>query len=817
MKQFISLLISFEVLITPIAPSLRLITSEATVAQSNYCPEGQYFDNTRGRCLITQENAQSLNNAKICDDPNKTQTQREDCYRELAEATRNEGLRDANGNLIEKPSTSDGMQFANEFFKGAAIAVPMILAIEMIKNQGAGSSCTAASFIALVAGAVTLFGVEIGANYAHGVRLNKIQESWDDLISNDQHNETDLDKRRENSTKAQQQAFYKLAEMERSLATTLMWKSIANGVASVAFFTAMGIAIAEQFAIGAGDTSSICLSDKQKLEADVANAQKEADLAKQNYETLADQGRFNDGKSIERADALIEQVKAEDKLKAAQDALQNFTPKKFEETPRKGSLKEAIEFSFHDWDEEIIKMKNIENIKSAKDFRSYYTLINGVDKKYSSPSLDEYEEMKEKIRDESNFDESEEFLQTMKNVTISIIKGINPIQDVMANEGQDQIDYTHFTWITLGAGALVGGLLATLGPVRESLISPPGRIIVGSVLGVWAGIMTVYNLFKMNDANKRAEILEQIGDDFVAASGGIFTCQETDRNNPVKPECYCFTAEGPRNTNRINSQVCQAYFGVSPDLIASNYQSSSSSAGCIDANKQPDPKCTCKNSSKKCMSVSPKNVGNLDLGSFKMLGNSMKQVNQLANGSLDSAKVSSSSLANQAARIRKRNEQILKNPKLKNLSKKVALGEKKLEKILTNAASKLPPPRNEARSIPSNPKAAIAALEKDLKEAKEQFKELQVAPGVNPGGSGGGEKEPGLDFGLSAEDLEAQKGDLAKAMNQKLDYGQNDISASDGNIFQVLSNRYMRSGMRRLFDEEGKLEAEKPAESDINK
>lgn len=53
-------------------------------------------------------------------------------------------------------------------------------------------------------------------------------------------------------------------------------------------------------------------------------------------------------------------------------------------------------------------------------------------------------------------------------------------------------------------------------------------------------------------------------------------------------------------------------------------------------------------------------------------------------------------------------------------------------------------------------------------------------------------------------------------MKQDLDYGGSDINhGTSASIFEVLSNRYQRSGLRRLFDEEGQIQADKPADSDI--
>jgi hypothetical protein len=111
----------------------------------------------------------------------------------------------------------------------------------------------------------------------------------------------------------------------------------------------------------------------------------------------------------------------------------------------------------------------------------------------------------------------------------------------------------------------------------------------------------------------------------------------------------------------------------------------------------------------------------------------------------------------------------------------------------------------------------VKALEKELKDSKQQLKEIQSGGGGIAGGDGATPSEPELEFGMSEKDLANQQGDLTQAMKQNLDYGQNDINSSGGNIFEVLSNRYQRSGMRRLFDDEGKTQADKASDTDINK
>lgn len=76
--------------------------------------------------------------------------------------------------------------------------------------------------------------------------------------------------------------------------------------------------------------------------------------------------------------------------------------------------------------------------------------------------------------------------------------------------------------------------------------------------------------------------------------------------------------------------------------------------------------------------------------------------------------------------------------------------------------------------------------------------------------------EPSLEFGLTPSEAAIQEEQVAEVLNQDMDLGNNDISGSSTNLFEVLSHRYQRSGMRRLFNLEDKTQAEKPAQTDIN-
>jgi hypothetical protein len=54
-------------------------------------------------------------------------------------------------------------------------------------------------------------------------------------------------------------------------------------------------------------------------------------------------------------------------------------------------------------------------------------------------------------------------------------------------------------------------------------------------------------------------------------------------------------------------------------------------------------------------------------------------------------------------------------------------------------------------------------------------------------------------------------------MGKEVDFGSNDINKTkDTNLFEVLSNRYQRSGMKRLFEDGKAAPADAPAKTDIS-
>ncbi|MFY7993656.1 MAG: hypothetical protein ACOVP4_10215 [Bacteriovoracaceae bacterium] len=353
----------------------------------------------------------------------------------------------------------------------------------------------------------------------------------------------------------------------------------------------------------------------------------------------------------------------------------------------------------------------------------------------------------------------------------------------------------------------------TDGKFQKFLQTPTFRIAFGGVLGVLTGFMTKEMADQQKIAKARKETLLKLKGDFENTQG-MKICTPAERNDQSQPGCYCYTAEGSRNPARGNSAVCQNMW----NSIALNNNSYLASGGsgpkvCITQSNQIDQSCSCRTSN-TCLKASGFNISGINLSTLSTLGSGLNPINTVASG--NGAELNADGLLNNAFKFREATNKILKDKDMKNENAIVTAAEKNLGNFIGANTGTIGSP-SAGRAMPTSLANfdAKAALE-DLKEEVESTNSVASTPG--PGvGFDTGSSEPTLEFGLTEEEAAVQEQQVAEVLQQDMDLGTNDISGSSTNLFEVLSHRYQRSGMRRLFDTEGKTEADKPAETDINK
>lgn len=403
--------------------------------------------------------------------------------------------------------------------------------------------------------------------------------------------------------------------------------------------------------------------------------------------------------------------------------------------------------------------------------------------------------------------------RTGTGTTAGTRRAATPTPGVDTNAAKDykEVKAKGFDYTTLIGGALAGGALAFSG-IGKELLTSKGRLIFSGVMTAMTLLMAKHAGSQAEASEKRAELLRKMKDEFKSASGAIYACKSEDRNDPAKPNCYCYTAENQRNPNRGSSQICQKLWAGKNTTI-NPLASAGSSRVCVNSNRQADAACSCRQTN-TCMKVKLSGVGGLDMGSMSVLGNGLAPVNGILGGSIDGANLSPATIGAQIAKVDAINKALEKDPliaKAKN-SKAALKLQKQLEKGGASLGSSGLLGGSGSSSMPSNPGEAARMLEKEIKDA------------TAPTSLGGGDfiaapapvAEETLEFGMTGDQLAAQEGQIAEVMDKDLDYGGNDINqGSNKNIFEVLSNRYQRSGMRRLFDEKGEAKPEAAATTDI--
>lgn len=369
--------------------------------------------------------------------------------------------------------------------------------------------------------------------------------------------------------------------------------------------------------------------------------------------------------------------------------------------------------------------------------------------------------------------------------------------------------------VATGVAGKVGPALKSVG---KFLGSAPGRATIGGVLSGWALIMFKHTKSQEKASKNRAAKLREMKAEFEGAAGTVNMCTPDDRSNTAKPECYCYTPEGQRNPNRGSSQICQKLWSGTL-ASAKDYKASTPGfSGCVNASNNYDSSCACKKSSKGCLSVSTKGVTGLGTGGLSLLNSGISPLNDMASGNFAKAEASQAGSINNAMRLLDAADKIASQPAYKDFNaKKDKAGLKLQNDLLKETARGSNLLANSGSSFnPGNIQEAVSMLEKQLDND-------EIPKSVNPGNQqkvsvgSAAKKGADFDFNFASEEGAAGLGDqVSQVMKQDFDYAQNDINQSQTNLFELLSNRYQRSGMRRLFDDEGLTSPEAASTTDIN-
>jgi hypothetical protein len=364
--------------------------------------------------------------------------------------------------------------------------------------------------------------------------------------------------------------------------------------------------------------------------------------------------------------------------------------------------------------------------------------------------------------------------------------------------------------------------------VKKIAQNPYTRAAIATVLAGYSNSVSKKAKAMETDAQERIDLLTELRDSFDANGGASFgSCTAEERDLESRPACFCYLASGGKNLSRRHKNTCKAIYAKrkkiqAADYAAQKFQAEQGLTGCINKAKKHDPSCKCKTTKddkgeNSCLSIS----GNLSLGSLASLAGVQPMAQSavdLVRSKISTAQLDGSGTDRMIAKIDKKKDDLLKNKKYAPTLKKVNKLATKIKKHLDLKVSKglasgaiSPPNSGGLGATPQkiSAKSAIKNLKKEVKKNKAQFQK-----GNNLAGTKNKASMDDYNFNSpkgSTTNIES----LSEVM--KKNYNFNDINDnSTNNIFKIITNRYHRSGLRRLFDDEGISQADEANKSEIN-
>ncbi|MBC7428190.1 MAG: hypothetical protein H7336_06235 [Bacteriovorax sp.] len=389
------------------------------------------------------------------------------------------------------------------------------------------------------------------------------------------------------------------------------------------------------------------------------------------------------------------------------------------------------------------------------------------------------------------------------------------------------------TAVGAAGGAATGYASTAAGQAAIEKVSPGFTESIGKYFDspqgivLMAGISTVYSYILYNGAaNQEKESkanIEKIDKIIKSYSDSWTAYCPHGRDKLEEPSCYCYSADGKQNATRTNSQTCIDLWNknkYSIDGTAANYNLAKfvdDPAGCVALDGQFDEACKCRklinakgqNACLKSTSISLPTGMATAIGESTALREVMKTAVNAANGNPNLGALSTGSLGAKAIASDHLTKSLLssfgnklgKNPpvfanidNVDALTKKI-FGEKAMEAVIAN----------------SKPVGTYASASMDPKSLK-ILQEVKAKNSLDFNGSGKGlgatkEKKKGFDLNIGGESGGNSGGQVLGNFPEEKNYkfkNSDIVTDNTASIFEIISNRYIQSGLKRLFDDDTK-------------
>jgi hypothetical protein len=355
--------------------------------------------------------------------------------------------------------------------------------------------------------------------------------------------------------------------------------------------------------------------------------------------------------------------------------------------------------------------------------------------------------------------------------------------------------------------------------IKEYFNTSAGVAVIAAIGTVYSGVLYKQAAKQEEDSKNNVKKIDKLIASYKDST--VNTCA-AGRDDLSVPYCYCYLATGAKNTNRSNSTTCTTLWAKNDYVLTStakDYSTGTYSAdvsGCVTTSGTFDETCQCKklvdssgnNACKKETTVTLQDDNaSTSIATTTGLKDLLSYTSDATNGTLASNLLSTGTLTANAIKARKIADQLATKlpantiPKLdeSNVGKyaEAAIGSKNIQASM--AANK----SGSAMNVSSARSGTTPVMETALQKAQEKV-------GIEVVGSGKGtastkdNKKAG--FNLNLGDVSSSgNGQVVQEFadtNKNYKYKNSDIVTDKGaSLFEVISNRYIQSGLKRLFDD----------------
>lgn len=398
--------------------------------------------------------------------------------------------------------------------------------------------------------------------------------------------------------------------------------------------------------------------------------------------------------------------------------------------------------------------------------------------------------------------------------------GFRFAQSMLISPAQAQIGEGAFAKSGIGAsGGSVSTIAGSTTPqvtgvaaaLRTLYTSPVPRLALSAILTANAVLTKAKAAKEAGKAKDRKAFLEKLRDQVTMAGSGL-NCGSADVGQ-ASANCKS-KASDTINPNGATSGTGLTGAEFTTD---SNNELTIAASSCVTNTGTFDSSCACKNNN-TCLKIGSSISGSIPAGIN--LGSVASSLDAVNGGSLTGGRLNEADLTAQAARLNNLNQNLAKrNPAVAKASSEAKAKAEEMSAAITKTAQT--GAQIASSATPDSGLTNTTTPEQALEALKTEFsQEINRVEG-QAASSDGTKSELDL-TGLEDTPTETQSDvpndKLAENMASEFDMGNNDINTETStSIFDIVSNRYKRSGIRRLLGSEQLIPADGAASSDINR